>query len=154
MYGTPKLNDTLTNLGFNQLKSDYCCYVQQSEEGQTILLIWVDDFLSISDQEKLNDQIKTELNGQFKVKSLGQLSIIIGVKVHQEDHLIEISQTHYIDALLKKYRLQDANPVSTPMDLNIKLDAIEGDDAIAMILPAEITQITPIHKGYKIDRTS
>ena len=22
-----KLNDTLTNLGFNQLKSDYCCYV-------------------------------------------------------------------------------------------------------------------------------
>ena len=27
-------------------------------------------------------------------------------------------------------------------------------DAIAMILPAEIAQIAPIHKGYKIDRTS
>ena len=71
-------------------------------------------------------QIKTELNGHFKVKSLGQPSIIIGVKVHQEDHFIEISQTHYIDILLKKYGLQDANPISTPMDLNTKLDAIEG----------------------------
>ena len=122
-----RLNDTLMNLGFNQLKSDYCCYVQRSKEGQTILLIWVDNFLSISDQDELNDRIKTELNKHFKVKSLGQLSIIIGVKVHQEDHLIEISQTHYIDTLLKKYRLQDANPVSTPMDLNIKLDALEGE---------------------------
>ena len=33
-----------------------------------------------------------------------------------------MSQTHYIKTLLKKYGLQDANPVSTPMDLNIKLD--------------------------------
>ena len=29
--------------------------------------------------------------------------------------------------LLKKYGLQDANPVSIPMDLNIKLDALEGE---------------------------
>ena len=27
-------------------------------------------------------------------------------------------------------------------------------DAIIMLLPAEITQIAPIYKGYKIDRTS
>ena len=35
---------------------------------------------------------------------------------------MEISQAHYIETLLKKYGLQDANPVSTPMDPNIKLD--------------------------------
>ena len=33
-------------------------------------------------------------------------------------------------------------------------DVHEAVDAIAMILPAEIAQITPIHKGYKIDWTS
>ena len=121
-----KIKWHLTNLEFNQLKSDHCCYVQRSKEGRTILFIWVDDFLSISDQDKLNDWIKTKLSKHFEVKSLGQLSIIIGVKVHQEDHLIEISQTHYIDTLLKKYGLQDANSVSKPMDWNIKLDALEG----------------------------
>ena len=52
----------------------------------------MDDFLSISDQDELNDQIETELNKHFEFKSLGQPSIIIRVKVHQEDHLIEISQ--------------------------------------------------------------
>ena len=39
---------------------------------------------------------------------------------------MEISQAHYIETLLKKYGLQDANPVSTPMDPNIKLDNSEG----------------------------
>ena len=75
-----KSNNTLTNLGFNQLKSNYCCYIQRSKEGQTILLVWVDDFLSISDQDELNDQIETELNKHFEVKSLWQPSIIIGIR--------------------------------------------------------------------------
>ena len=74
-----KLNNTLTTLGFNQSKSDYCCYIQRTEEGCTILLVWVNNFLSISDQDALNDQIKTKLNKYFKVKSLGQPSIIIGM---------------------------------------------------------------------------
>ena len=121
-----KLNDTLTNLGFNQLKSDYYCY-RRSKDGCTILLIWVDDFLLVSDQDELNNQIETKLYKHFKVKSLGQLSIIIGVNVHQEDHLIKIFQTHYIGTLLKRYGLQDMNPGSTPMNLNIKLDALEGE---------------------------
>jgi hypothetical protein len=116
-----KLNGALTNLGFRQLKSDYCCYIRE-EEDTTILLVWVDDFLSISNRDSLNDRIETELQKHFEVKSLGRPSIIIGVKIHQEENLIEISQTHYIDTLLKKYGLQDANPVSTPMDPNVKLD--------------------------------
>ena len=33
-----------------------------------------------------------------------------------------LSQSHYIDFLLDKYGLTDANPVSTPMDPNVKLD--------------------------------
>ena len=57
-----KLNDTLTTLGFNQLKSDYCCYIQRSDKGHTILLVWVDNFLLISDQDELNDQIKTSIS--------------------------------------------------------------------------------------------
>ena len=118
--------DALTELGLKQLKFDYCCYIWKNEEGISILLVWVDDFLSISTRDSLNDQIETELQKHFQVKSLGKPSIIIGVKIHQGNNLVEISQTHYIETLLKKYGLQDANPVSTPMDPNIKLDDPEG----------------------------
>ena len=34
----------------------------------------------------------------------------------------KLFQTAYIDSLLKKHGLENANPVSTPLDPNIKLD--------------------------------
>ena len=50
----------------------------------------------------LNEQIEAELQKYFEVKSLRKPLIIIGVKINQGDNLVEISQTHYIDTLLKK----------------------------------------------------
>ena len=51
----------------------------------------------------LNEQIEAELQKYFEIKSLRKpLIIIIGVKINQGDNLVEISQTHYIDTLLKK----------------------------------------------------
>jgi hypothetical protein len=49
------------------------------------------------------------------------------MKIHQEHHLITLFQTHYIDTLLEIFGLADANPISTPMDINIKLDNIMED---------------------------
>ena len=67
-------------------------------------------------------KIEKELRSHFEVKSLGQPSLIIAIKIRQGDHIIKLSQTHYINQLLSKYRLQDTNPVSTPMDVSVKLD--------------------------------
>ena len=120
-----KLNNVLIGLGYTQLKYDYCCYHRSHGNDISILLIWVDDFISISNDDKLNDQIEQELRLHFEVKSLGQPSLIIGVKIRQGDHVIKLLQTHYIDKLLSKYGLQDANPVSTLMDVTIKLDNTE-----------------------------
>jgi Reverse transcriptase (RNA-dependent DNA polymerase) len=117
-----KLNNVLIGLGYTQLKSDYCCYSRSNGNDTAILLIWVDDFISIASNENLNDRIEKELRSHFEVKSLGQPSLIIGVKIRQGDHIVKLSQTHYIDKLLSKYGLQDANPLSTPMDTTIKLD--------------------------------
>ena len=75
-----KLTDVLTTLGYTQLKLDYCCYIQR-DEGLLMPLFWVDNFISISDDDKLNDWIETELKSHFEVKSLGQPSLIIGVKI-------------------------------------------------------------------------
>ena len=46
----------------------------------------------------------------------------MGICQDPEDNSIKLFQTAYVDSLLKKHGLEDANPVSTPMDPNIKLD--------------------------------
>ena len=85
-------------------------------------MVWVDDFLALSTKENLNNDIEHDLNIHFKVKSLGQPNLLLGIKINIKDNHISLSQTHYIDFLLDKYGLTDANPVSTPMDPNVKLD--------------------------------
>ena len=43
-------------------------------------------------------------------------------------HSISLSQTVYIAALLEKFGLKNANPISTPLDPNTKLDKFEPAD--------------------------
>ena len=85
-------------------------------------MVWVDDFLALSTKENLNNNIEHDLNIHFKVKSLRQPNLLLGIKINIRDDHISLSRTHYINFLLDKYGLMDANPVSTPMDLNVKLD--------------------------------
>ena len=52
------------------------------------------------------------------------------MKLEQKDHLIIISQTHYINSLLQKFGLENLNPVSTPLDPNVKLDGNKDSENI------------------------
>ena len=133
-----ELNRVLEGINFQQLKTDYCCYIRREEDDFTILVVWVDDFVSLSTTDDLNNLAERDLKDHFDVKSLGQPNLLLGMKIHQDDHIITLSQTHYIDILLEKFGLADANPVSTPMDPNVKLENFpegrkneeRGDDKI------------------------
>ncbi len=84
----------------------------------------MDDFAFILTTDDHNDAAKKDLKAHFDIKSLGQPNLLLGIKIHQEHHIITLSQTYYIDALLEKFGHANANPISTPMDINIKLDNI------------------------------
>jgi hypothetical protein len=71
-----------------------------------------------------------DLKAHFDIKSLRQPNLLLGMKISQGNHIITLSQTHYIDALLEKFGLADANPVSTPMDINVKLDNVTEEQNI------------------------
>ena len=77
----------------------------------SILVVWVDDFLSAFTKESLNDDIEHGFNVHFKVKSLGKLDLLLGIKISIGDNFITLSQTNYIDSLLNKYGLMNMNPV-------------------------------------------
>jgi hypothetical protein len=65
----------------------------------------------------------------FEVMDLGEPNKIVGIKItrNRDQKTLTITQTSYIDAILTKYGLQDANPVTTPMDPNIKLEPRESE---------------------------
>ena len=102
----------LHEIEFDQLKSDYCCYIKRQSDDFTVLLVWVDDFISLSTKEDLNNILEQDLQLHFEVKSLGRPNLLLGMKVTVGTNYISLSQSHYIDTLLDKYGLSDANPVT------------------------------------------
>jgi hypothetical protein len=123
-----ELNRVLHKIKFDQLKSDYCCYIKRQDDDFTVLLVWVDDFISLATKEDLNDTLEQDLQQNFEVKSLGRPNLLLGMKVTIGTNYISLSQSHYIDTLLDKYGLFDANPITVPMDPNVKLDINSKDD--------------------------
>jgi transposase InsO family protein len=119
-----EFNAAMKEIGFIQLKADPCCYLRHQGKEFDMLLVWVDDIISIASNTARNDIVEQDLGGKFEIKALGRPKMLLGMGISQnpEDHSIKLFQTAYVDSLLKKHGLEDANPVSTPMDPNTKLD--------------------------------
>lgn len=65
----------------------------------------------------------------FEVSNLGEPNKIVGIKSSHdwEKKLITIIQATYIDAILRKYGMENINSVTTPMDSNPKLEPRESE---------------------------
>ncbi|KAG6330383.1 hypothetical protein ID866_8707 [Astraeus odoratus] len=59
----------------------------------------------------------------YKITNLGPMSWLLGMQVthDREAHTISLSQQTYINAILAKYNLTNAKPVSIPMDPSLRL---------------------------------
>jgi hypothetical protein len=79
--------------------------------------------LIISNSKSSLAKMKLTLGQQFRVKDLGEVRFLLGIKVihdRQTGH-IELSQQAYIDQLLKWFNLQGEKPVSTPLSSGVCL---------------------------------
>ena len=123
-----ELTTTMTSLGFSQLETDYCCFIQWENNSFTIMIIWVDNILLFSSSDARNNQIKADLKSKFEVNTIRNPSMILGIKLNQKENQILLLQTHYINSLLNKFGLENANPVTTPLDPNVNLDDNETEE--------------------------
>ncbi len=99
------------------------------EENDThleIIAVYVDDLILLAETSEEIQRMKKCLSDAFQMKDMGELQYCLGVNFHQLENTISLSQKQYLLKLLKKYKLQEANPVSTPMDLNVKLMKDDG----------------------------
>ena len=79
-----EFSSTMIALGFMQLKTDYCCFIRWENNSFTIIIVWVDDILSFSNSDAENDRIEAELKSKFEVNSIGQPSMVLGIKLTQK----------------------------------------------------------------------
>jgi hypothetical protein len=69
------------------------------------------------------NKAKAEIMSEFECTDLGPVSKILGYKVKHNlpNWQTKIHQTEYIEKLLTRFRMNDVNPVTTPLDPNVNL---------------------------------
>jgi hypothetical protein len=117
-----KFNEFLESLGFESSDADPCVFVGKN----AVLAIYVDDLIVVTKTDQEMEGLKKELSAGFEMRDLGELHYILGVDVERTSDGIALSQQHYIEKLLKKFRMETATSVSTPMDVNVKLQKEDG----------------------------
>ena len=61
---------------------------------------------------------------------MGELTYFLRLQIKQLKDGIFINQAKYIKELLKKYNLENAKSISTPMAVNTKLDSDEKGNSV------------------------
>ncbi|RVW24418.1 Retrovirus-related Pol polyprotein from transposon TNT 1-94 [Vitis vinifera] len=72
------------------------------------------------------EETKRFLSSTFKMKDLGEVDTILGIKVKRNSGGYALNQTHYIEKVVSKFshlKIKDAN---TPFDSSIKLEKNDG----------------------------
>ncbi|KAL0378366.1 UNVERIFIED_CONTAM: Retrovirus-related Pol polyprotein from transposon TNT 1-94 [Sesamum radiatum] len=111
--------------GYDFLKNDYdpCVYKKISGSLVAYLVLYVDDILLIGNDVKILGDIKAWLSTQFSMKDMGEASYILGIKIYRDRsrRLLRLTQSLYIEKVLKRFKMEHSKRGLLPMRHGIKL---------------------------------
>ncbi|KAL0313168.1 UNVERIFIED_CONTAM: Retrovirus-related Pol polyprotein from transposon TNT 1-94 [Sesamum radiatum] len=122
-----KFDRTMLSNGFKINECDKCVYVKSSHNSFIIVCLYVDDMLIMGSNRDVILTTKRMLTKHFDMKDMGLADVILGIKISKTSDGLALSQSHYIENILKKFKAYDSPPAKTPVDLNLHLAKNKGE---------------------------
>ena len=100
-------------------------YIYKWANGPVVvfLVLYVDDILLIKNDIPALQGIKIWLSSQFSMKDLGEASYILGMRIYRDrsKRLLGLSQSTYIDTMLKRFSIENFKKGYLPIGHEISL---------------------------------
>ena len=118
-----RFDEVIKAFGFIQVVGESCIYKKVSGSPMAFLILYVDDILLIGNNAELLQSIKDYLNKSFSMKDLGEAAYILGIKIYRDSLkcLIGLSQSTYLDKVLKIFKMDQSKKGFLPVLQGIKL---------------------------------
>ena len=91
-------------------------YSKGKGDSGILILVYVDDMLIISKSQRLIEETKSRIADMYETKDLGEAKHVLGVEMIRNDSGILLTQRRYIDEVLRRFNMQEANVTRTPVD--------------------------------------
>jgi hypothetical protein len=124
------LRDFLITNGFKVGKADPTLFTKTIAKDLFICQIYVDDIIFESTNESSCEEFSRIMIPKFEMSMMGELKYFLGFQIKQLQEVTFISQTKYIQDILKKFGMKNAKPIKTPMGTNGHLDLDTGGKSI------------------------
>jgi hypothetical protein len=116
-----RLDKYMQQQGFKRGIVDNNLYIKTIAKNQLIVVVYVDDIIFGGSMKEMCREFAIEIQKEFEMSMLGEVSFFLGLQISQSDKGIFISQTKYIKERLKKFIMEDCTPTITPMVIGCKL---------------------------------
>ena len=120
-------SDVLLEIGFQRSMVDPCLF--HHPQHDIWVHMYVDDDLVAVKEKKDFDWLVKELSKHFEVGSATVAEHYLGIRIQQQGGVVKLDQQAYVEDLLARYGLEDANPVSTPSDPTSRLTKLTDQEA-------------------------
>lgn len=121
-----KFDQVILSNGFKINQSDKCVYSRFVNGKGVIICLYVDDMLIFGTDLEQVKNTKKLLSENFDMKDLGEADVILGIKIFRSKNNLMISQSHYIEKVLKRFNKFNCSPISIPFEVSSKLSKNTG----------------------------
>lgn len=111
-----RFHSVAIKLKFSNHLNDPCVYVWRKGSKFLILLLYVDDILLAGNCVDKIAETKRRLSSEFEMSDLGVPKVFLGIEINRSVHerVMTLTQTRYIQCMLKRFNALDLPPVKTP----------------------------------------
>jgi hypothetical protein len=95
-----------------------------------VLQIYVDDIIFGSTNQDYCDEFGKMMAEEFEMSMIGELSFFLRLQIKQMKEGTFVSQTKYIKDMIKKFGMEDAKSITTPMSTNGSLDSDKSSNMV------------------------
>ena len=107
--------------GFTRGKANHTLFIKRGDGELIVAQVYVDDIIFGSTKDALAHSFSKLMQAEFEMSMIGELTHFLGLQIRQQDSDIFLSQSKYAKNLVKKFGLEFASFVRTPISSNVKL---------------------------------
>lgn len=125
-----RINEFLLGLDFQRSDNDYCLYYKGKNDNLIYLLLYVDDMILTGPKIESIDECICDLKKEFDLKDQGMLKHFLGLEINYDRELgiLKINQRTYLMNILKRFKFDNCNPSSIPIDPKLKLEINKNEN--------------------------
>ncbi|EPZ36131.1 hypothetical protein O9G_005796 [Rozella allomycis CSF55] len=113
------IDASLKSIGYVKCEKDWGIYTKVTNGKRILLALYVDDILLAAPDNNSIENEKHLLKQLYNMKDMGEAKWILGMEITKTpEGTYSLSQVNYIEKLLQKFNMSEANSITLPMEPN------------------------------------